>query len=290
MAKVAIVGVGAIGGVVAGLLQTAQAHEITLCTRRPLSSLTVATPESPVSVSFRNTIDPSQTHPVDWILCATKTYDAASAAKWFPGLSGPETKLAVIQNGVEHRENFTGLFADDRILPVVIDVPAERRSDSDILQRAGALLKVEDKALGASFAALFAGTKANIELVDDFLTAIWAKLCINSAGVISALTLKPAGILRDEALGEVALGIIAECVAVARAEGAKLDDETGTRILAGYRAGSPDSVNSLLADRLANRKTEIGARNGVILRRGALHGIPTPLNAMAVALFNGMIG
>ena len=290
MAKVAIVGVGAIGGVVAGLLQTAQAHEITLCTRRPLSSLTVATPESPVSVSFRNTIDPSQTHPVDWILCATKTYDAASAAKWFPGLSGPQTKLAVIQNGVEHRENFAGLFAEDRILPVVIDVPAERRSDSDILQRAGALLRVENTALGAHFAALFAGTKANVELVDDFLTAVWAKLCINSAGVISALTLKPAGILRDEALGEVALGIIAECVAVGRAEGAKLDDETGARILAGYRAGSPDSVNSLLADRLANRPTEIGARNGVILRRAALHGIPTPLNAMAVALFNGMVG
>jgi len=290
MAKVAIVGVGAIGGVVAGLLQTAQAHEITLCTRRPLTSLTVATPEGPVSVSFHNATDPSQTHPVDWILCATKTYDAASAAKWFPGLSGPQTKLAVIQNGVEHRENFAGLFAEDRILPVVIDVPAERRSDSDILQRAGALLRVENTALGANFAALFAGTKANVELVDDFLTAVWAKLCINSAGVISALTLKPAGILRDEALGEVALGIIAECVAVGRAEGAKLDDETGARILAGYRAGSPDSINSLLADRLANRPTEIGARNGVILRRAALHGIPTPLNAMAVALFNGMVG
>ena len=290
MAKVAIVGVGAIGGVLAGLLQTAQAHQITLCTRRPLSSLIVTTPEGPVSVSFHNATDPSHTDPVDWILCATKTYDAASAAKWFSALAGPETKLAVIQNGVEHRENFAGLFSEDRILPVVIDVPAERRTDGDILQRAGALLRVEDTALGASFAALFAGSRANVELVDDFLTAVWAKLCINSAGVISALTLKPAGILRDQALGEVALGIIAECVAVARAEGARLDDETGTRILEGYRAGSPDSVNSLLADRLANRQTEIGARNGVIMRRAARHGIPTPLNAMAVALFNGMVG
>ena len=289
MAKIAIVGVGAIGGVLAGLLETAQAHEITLCTRRPLAALTVATPEGPVSVHFQNVTDTSQTHPVDWILCATKTYDAASAANWFAGLTGPETRLAVIQNGVEHRENFAGLFRADRILPVVIDVPAERRSDGDILQRAGASLRVENTALGADFAALFAGTMAKIELMDDFFSAVWAKLCINSAGVISALTLKPAGILRDEALGEVALGIIAECVTVGRAEGARLDDETGTRILAGYRAGSPDSVNSLLADRMANRQTEIGARNGVILRRAARHGIPTPLNAMAIALFNGMV-
>ena len=289
MAKVAIVGVGAIGGVLAGLLETAHAHEITLCTRRPLAALTVATPEGPVSVRFHNATGSSQTHPVDWILCATKTYDGASAAKWFAGLTGPETRLAVIQNGVEHRENFAGLFAEDRILPVVIDVPAERRSDGDILQRAPALLRVENTVLGADFAALFAGTKAKVELMDDFLTAVWAKLCINSAGVLSALTLKPAGIFRDEAMGEVALGIIAECVAVGRAEGAKLDDETGTRILAGYRAGSPDSINSLLADRLAHRQTEIGARNGVIVRRAARHGISTPLNAMAIALFKGMV-
>jgi 2-dehydropantoate 2-reductase len=288
MAKVAIVGVGAIGGVLAGLLETAQAHEITLCTRRPLAALTVETPDGQVSVRFHNATVLSQPQPVDWILCATKTYDAATAAKWFPALIGPRTKLAVIQNGVEHRENFAGLFPDDRILPVVIDVPAERRSDGDILQRAGTFIRVEDTAIGKDFAALFANTKATLDLTEDFLTAAWAKLCINAAGVISALTLKPAGILRDEALGEVALGIVAECVAVGRAEGAKLDDATGERVLASARAGSPDSINSLLADRLAHRNTEIAARNGVIVRRGVLHGIPTPLNSMAVALFKGM--
>lgn len=289
MAKVAVVGVGAIGGVLAGLLETSQAHEIALCTRRPLAALNVDTPEGLVAVRFHNVTDAGQAQPVDWILCATKTYDAAAAAKWFPALTGPHTKLAVIQNGVEHRENFAGLFAADRILPVVIDVPAERRSEGDILQRADAFLRVENSALGAGFAALFFHTKAKLDLTDDFLTAAWAKLCINAAGVLSALTLKPAGILRDEALGEVALAIVAECVAVGRAEGAKLDDATGERVLAAARAGSPDSINSLLADRLANRQTEIDARNGVIVRRGECHGIPTPLNSMAVALFKGMV-
>ncbi len=36
MARVAIVGVGAIGGAIAGLLEMAGGHEILLCTRRPL--------------------------------------------------------------------------------------------------------------------------------------------------------------------------------------------------------------------------------------------------------------
>ena len=288
MPRVAIVGVGSIGGVLAGLLESTHSHELTLCTRRPLPALTVETPDGVLQVQAVNVTEPSEATAVDWILCATKTYDSAAAATWFPSLSGPKTRLAVIQNGIEHRENFAGLFAEDRILPIVIDVPAERRTDTLILQRSTALIRCEDTFIGQEFAELFAGSKARVEPMQDFRTAAWHKLCINSAGVLSALTLKPAGILRDETLGEVALGIIAECIAVGRAEGALLDASLAAEILANYRAGSPDSINSLLADRLANRRTEIDARNGVIVRLGQKHGIATPLNAMAVALLKGM--
>jgi 2-dehydropantoate 2-reductase len=271
----------------AGLLERAGGHEITLCTRRPLAGLTVETTDRIVSVHARNATNPSACEPVDWILVATKTYDAEGAAKWFPALTGPETRVAVIQNGVEHRENFAGLVDAERIVPVVIDVPAERRPDGSVLQRAGAVMRVENGAAGVSFAALF-GETAQIELTDDFLSAAWRKLCLNAAGAICALTLKPAGVLRDEALGEAALGLIAECVAVGRAEGADLDDGIGERVLAATRAGSPESINSLLADRMAGRPMEIDARNGVIVRRGEKHGIATPLNRMAVALLKAI--
>ena len=290
MSKVAIVGVGAIGGVLAGLLHAAGAHELILCTRRPLPELSVETPEGRVEVKAVNLVDMQAAEAVDWILVATKTYDSADAAKWFLTLTGPHTRLAVIQNGVEHRENFAWLFDEDRMVPVVIDVPAERRADGSVLQRADAVMRVENTPDGADFAELFANTRAKVELTDDFRSAAWRKLCINAAGVISGLTLKPAGILRGDALGQMALGIIAECVAVGRAEGAELEDGVGERILAGYRAGSPDSINSLLADRLASRQTEVDARNGVIVRLGLKHGIPTPLNGMAVALIKGSIG
>ena len=45
MARIAIVGVGAIGAVVAALLQSIEQHELILCTRRPLPHLNVETPE-----------------------------------------------------------------------------------------------------------------------------------------------------------------------------------------------------------------------------------------------------
>jgi 2-dehydropantoate 2-reductase len=289
MPSIAIVGVGAIGGVLAGLLQTANAHTLILCTRTPLAeALTVQTPEGLVQVHAQNITTPTQATPVDWIITATKTYSAASAALWFPAFTGPGTRLAVVQNGVEHRENFAGSFQPEHILPVVIDVPAERLADNRILQRAAALIRTEASAYGQDFKALFGGTSANVELTDDFLSAAWAKLCFNCAGVINALTLKPAEALRDEALGQFALGLVEECAAVARAEGAIIPPDIAHKVLAGYRAQAPDSVNSLLADRRAHRATEIEARNGVILRRAALHNIPTPLNQAAVALFKAI--
>jgi 2-dehydropantoate 2-reductase len=284
MARVAIVGVGAIGGVLAALLDATGRHQITLCTRRPLSQLTVKTPEGVVTVKAINVTDPTIAEPVDWVLVATKTYDASAAAAWFPTLCRGNALAAVVQNGVEHRERFAPFLSHERILPVIIDCPVERQPDGVVRQRRAAQMKVEAGALGREFAELFSGSDGQIELTDDFVSAAWRKLCINSVGALSALTSKPAGVLRDEAMAEIALGIAAECAAVGRAEGAHLDDSIAQEVVDGYRAQPPDSINSMLADRLALRPMEIDARNGVIVRKGESHRIKTPLNRMAVAL------
>jgi 2-dehydropantoate 2-reductase len=103
------------------------------------------------------------------------------------------------------------------------------------------------------------------------------------------LVLQPAGIVRGEALGDVALQIIRECAAVARAEGANLEANVAEVVLDAQRTAPADSVNSMLADRQAGRPVEIDARNGVIVRLGRKHGIATPANSMAVALMEVMV-
>ena len=288
MARVAIVGVGAIGGALAGLLEATGAHQLTLCTRRPLSELIVTSPEGTVTVKARNLTEPGQAEPADWVIVATKTYDAESAARWFPALCRTGAPVAVVQNGVEHRERFAPWVGAERLLPVIIECPVERMADGTVNVRASTVMKVEDAPLGRAFAALFAGAASKVELVDDFTTAAWAKLCLNAVGALNALTRKPASVLWGEAMSGVALEIVAECVAVGRAEGARLDDSMGAQVMARYRSHPPDAVNSLLADRLAGRRMEIDARNGVVVRKGEKHGIPTPLNRMAVALLNAV--
>jgi 2-dehydropantoate 2-reductase len=284
MARIAIVGVGAIGGAIAGLLQMAPGHQIILCTRRPLSQLTVTMPTGPVRVAARNVTNPSAAGPVDWAMVATKAYDTESAAKWLPTLRADGAPVAVLQNGVEHRERFAPYVEPTRLLPVIVECPAERAEDGEVRVRGPARMRVQDGPLGRAFAELFAGSPATIEPEADFVTAAWRKLCLNSVGALNALTSKPAGLLRDEAMGRLAMAIVAECVAVGRAEGAALSDSLGEEILAYYRRAAPDAVNSLLADRLAGRRMETDARNGAIVRKGEKHGVPTPLNRMAVAL------
>ncbi|HEV2271574.1 MAG TPA: 2-dehydropantoate 2-reductase [Steroidobacteraceae bacterium] len=288
VARIAIVGVGAIGGTLAALLQLAGGHEITLCTRRPLRQLTVTMPSGSVGVTARNVTVAEDAEPVEWVLVATKAYDSVGAAAWLPVLCGQGAPVAVVQNGVEHRERFAPYVEHHRLLPVVIDCPAERQSDSGVRMRGAARLCVEDTRPGLEFGALFAGSPTNVESVADFTTVAWRKLCVNSAGALNALTCKPAGVLRDEAVGRLAVAMVAECVAVGRAEGAQLSDSLGEEILAHYRAGPPDAVNSLLADRLAGRRMETDARNGAVVRKGEKHGVPTPLNRMAVSLLDAL--
>jgi 2-dehydropantoate 2-reductase len=288
MARIAIVGVGAIGGVTAALLQQAGGHELLLCTRRPMSGLSVETPDGPVDIHATFVTDPNKAFEVDWVIVATKAYDVAGAAKWLERLCSKGAPVAVLQNGVEHRERFAAYVAMEKILPVMVDCPVERQAPEKVRQRGVMHLKVSDNALGREFVQLFAGTTADATVVPDFLSVVWRKLCFNSAGVLSALVLQPAGVVRGEALGEVALQIIRECVAVARAEGAQLEENVADVVLAAQRAAPADSINSMLADRQAGRPVEIDARNGVIVRLGRKHGIATPANSMAVALMEVM--
>jgi 2-dehydropantoate 2-reductase len=284
MAHIAIIGVGAIGGVTAALLTKTGRHRITLCTRRPLEQLTVKTSDGEIVVRTENITDPAMASAADWVLVATKVYDSKGAAVWLRQLRAKDTPVVTLQNGVEQRETFSAYVDTGLIVPVIVDVPAERRDHGVIFQRGPMRMQMEDTVLGGAFAGLLEGSGAEVSLTDDWLTAAWRKLCLNAAGAVCALVMKPAGVLQDEALGKIVLDIVAECIAVGKAEGARLDEGFGQQILDRFRAQPPDAVNSILADRLAGRPMEFDARNGVIVRKGRKHGIPTPVNQMVVAL------
>ncbi|MGH9060136.1 MAG: ketopantoate reductase C-terminal domain-containing protein, partial [Acidimicrobiales bacterium] len=51
-----------------------------------------------------------------------------------------------------------------------------------------------------------------------------------------------------------------------------------------FRSYPADMGTSILTDREAGRPLEWDVRNGVVLRRGRQHGIPTPISELVVPL------
>lgn len=285
MTQIALVGTGAIGATVAGWLTADSRHTVVLCARTPFDRLRVETPDRVLESRPAILTDPANAAPADWVLVATKTYDAVGAARWLDRLVADETRVAVLQNGVEHMTRFPGLQVE-RIVPVIVDIPAERSAPGMVTQRRHGSMLVPAGDNGTAFAELFRGSPIDVSTTEDWLTAAWRKLAINCAGAVSALTMKPAGIAHDPQVAQLMRALVRECVAVGNAEGASLPDSLPDEVVDGYRASPADSINSLHADRLAGRQTEADARNAVIARLGARHGIEAPLNAMAATVLN----
>lgn len=284
MTTVAVVGPGAIGSTVAAWLAQDGELQVTLCARSAVQRLEIHSPRGVISASPPVLTDPASATAVDWVVFAVKTYDAPKAAAWLERLQGPDTRVAVLQNGVEHIERLRPHVDAARIVPVVVDIPAERLAPGIVRQRRGGTLVAPSGPDGEAFAALFSGTVIEASVTDDFVTVAWRKLALNAAGAVCAALGQPSGIAEQEPIAELICTVVRETVLVGRAEGALLGDDLPDAVVIRMRANAPLFVNSLQADRMAGRPTEIEARNGVVVRRGALHGIATPANAVLVAL------
>lgn len=285
MTDIAIIGPGAIGTTVAVHLARA-GHDVIVCARTPVDRLTLDTPDGPRTASLT---DPADARHVRWVLVCTKTYDVPAAARWLAPLTGPDTRVAVLQNGVEHRARFAGLVPPDRLVPVIVDIPAERAAPGRVIQHRPGTLTTPDDDNGQAFANLFAATPITALTSADWLTVAWRKLAINSCGIALTLILKPFGATHDPGIAAVLRVLIEECAAVGRAEGADLPAAIADEVIAYYRAQAPTLLNSMHADRIAGRPLELDARDGVVVRLGQRHGIATPAHAMLIDLLTAAI-
>jgi 2-dehydropantoate 2-reductase len=77
---------------------------------------------------------------------------------------------------------------------------------------------------------------------------------------------------------------VAECLAVARAEGARLPDDAVDELVDMFRRAPEDMGTSILADAENLRRMEWDIRNGVIIRKARAHGLPTPISDVLVPL------
>lgn len=286
MTKIALIGPGALGGTIAAWLAQNPSHDLTLCARTGFSGLRAETPAGDLFADPSVITNPAEASVMDWVFVVTKTYDSKGTLPWLTRLIGPDTRLVIMQNGVEHEERFSALLPGQFILPAVVDIPAGRKLPGHVVQNALGWIVVPQGNGADDFVQLFAHTPIDVSAVSDWKSRAWAKLCLNCAGAFPALTLRSTGPVWNADVEALVRNLVTECAQVARAEGAEVSDDIIEKVIEGARTAGERVGNSLYADRMAGRPLETDARNGVIVRLGAKHGIPTPVNQLFVTLLN----
>ena len=284
---IAVVGLGSIGGIIAGLLQAAANHDVIACVRKPLDHLTVERAEGVVDVPLRALTDPAHATPVDWVLLSTKAQDTASAAPWLKRLCGPQTRVAVLQNGIGHAERLAPLVGSATVVPTIVYYNAERLAPDRVrMRRAGEYeFAVGDDTDGRAFEALLDGTLMRVLRAVDFTTRAWRKLLLNAvANPITALTLQRQAVFRRDDVKALCVAILEEAANVGRADGAQLASDEAERMLATLLTYPPDAGTSMYFDRVAGRPFEADALTGAIVAAGERHRVPTPLNGLLLTL------
>lgn len=286
MSRIILIGPGAIGCAVGAAFLEA-GHDLTFCAHRSFSCLSVQKEgEAPKTFPANVITSPQNVVPADWVVLCVKTYQVASTVDWLGAAVGANTKVAVVQNGVEQCENVKPFVpAGTAIVPVVIDLPVNRTAPGHVVWKRIATITTPDDPVSKAFCALFNGSFVTAEPSDDFTTRAWLKLCNNApSGAVLTLTGQTMGVMHAPGVADIARAILTECVAVARAEGATIDDGLIERQMGFFLAAHSQDGNSMYADRMAGREMEWDARNGVIVRKAAEHGIAAPVSAALVPL------
>jgi 2-dehydropantoate 2-reductase len=274
--RVAIVGPGAIGATMAAVAARSGA-DLVLCGRTPLERLVV---DDEVVAGPVITDPAAAGGPADVVLLAVKAHQTEGAAPFLRALCGEGTVVVVLQNGVEQRA-LVGPFAGGAtVLPAVVWTPAELLAPGRVRLHGPPRVLLPDEPAAHAVAALL----DCVEITADFVTEAWRKLAVNAVAGLMALTGRRAEMFEREDVRALARALARECLAVARAEGARLDDAVADEMLAWFAELPPDAGTSILADREAGRPLEWDARNGVVARLGAAHGLATPVSDVIVPL------
>jgi 2-dehydropantoate 2-reductase len=284
MTGIAVIGPGAIGCAFAAAAMQA-GHSIAIAARTPFGALDVTYPGGHVRGPV-HALDTASAQPFEIVMLATKAHQTREAASWLQSLCGPGTVLAVLQNGVEHIERVRPLVGEGvHIVPAMVACPSDRTAAGHAHVTGPTRLDIPQGKPSERFQSAFANSFAEIRIVDDWLTSAWSKLVLNAVGGgIGVLTRRGNDVLKDEGVAQLYRALAREVVKVGQAEGAKLPDDLGDRLWAFMSKGPHLHVGSIVVDRLAGRATEWQARNEVVLRLAAKHGIAVPLNDLVCTL------
>lgn len=296
--RIAILGVGGVGGYYGGILARA-GHAVALLARGEnlealrQRGLEIRTPQETFTAAVTAAGDPREIGPADLAIVAVKTYSlpeiapaarflAQSGAAILPLLNGVDAADRLIESGVPADRVLGGMthISAARIAPGVIECrsPFQRVV---LGERSGGLSERAER-----FAAALRDAGAEATASAEIDVDLWRKLAfIATMAAACGLSRSPVGPVREAPLGPLLLErAVREVIAVGRARGVALDErEDAAKILAFIDSLAPAIKPSFLLDLESGGPTEIEDLSGAVSRLGRLAGVETPVHDVATA-------
>jgi 2-dehydropantoate 2-reductase len=304
--KVAVIGIGPVGGILAAKLAQAGRYVVLCDVQKPHLDVIKARGLSLTGVwemtarcdKLAYSIAELSNFPeIDTIVIATKSSILPRLIPEIKKVAQSGTNFISCQNGLDNQEYLAENFDPDKVLRIVVNYAGSQMGDGHIFMSffnapnyIGAVTP-QGEALARQMADMMSATGLETQFTLDVKKYEWEKVILNSAlNPVCALTRKPMKDMMDLNLTESLVeGLVREGVQVAQAAGITLDEgflEHGIQYLknAGYHR------TSMHQDILRNIPTEIDWISCKIVEWGRKYGVETPYNFTIAALIKGLEG
>lgn len=273
--RVAILGMGAIGHVVARALEGHADIVRVDRTRSPLRA--------------------GET-PVDAAVVCTKTYGTPWAASVAETLLAPGGVAVTIQNGLGNLEALAAAVGVERVALGVIYVGARILPDGSLFATGPGKVELgrpRDPAARATLETLgqlVAAGGMGVTVVDDARPSVWRKLAVNAAmnPTTALFRITNGGLLGHPAAEPLADELARETARVATAAGVLLREEDAVAAWRDTAARLGENRSSMLNDLDTGKPTEIEEINGAVVREGERLRVRAPTNEAITLLMKAV--
>jgi 2-dehydropantoate 2-reductase len=298
--RIGILGMGGVGGYFGGLLAKAYAEsdsvEIVFVARGETQKtiaqdgLKIILDKSEMTV-FPSIVsdDPKVIGKLDYLICATKTYDIEESLLSIKTNITKNTIILPLYNGVDAPERISALLPDNEVLQGCVYIVSMIVS-SGVIKKMGIYEKLFFGSATAPIASLnklqTIFKKASIEsyLVDDIEETVWEKFIFISAlaSATSYLNQNIGEILSSQSSREVYVSLLNEITMIAAVKGLNLPADIIMQTILKLEKTPHDATSSMHRDLMAGRKIELFSLTEFVVNEGLKYEIETPTYQMVL--------
>jgi 2-dehydropantoate 2-reductase len=299
--RIGVVGAGALGSVLGGLLLEA-GLDVVLVERDPeevrfvqdnglwLEGVTGERLLRPKIVC-----QPLDGVSVDLVLVLVKSYDTRAAADAVKQVLAPEGVVLTLQNGIGNFETLNDAFPGRVLLGTTttgaMTIGRGRFRHTGFGQthfgEPDGSIRDRTRTVEGVLAKMNTGP---VHVVDNAVGCVWSKLIINAAinAPATLLRVRNGDLPASESGRQLIHDIVEECLSIVQAKGIQLIvDDPEARVIAVCEGTAPN-INSMFQDILAGRRTEIDFINGSLARHADALGIPAAVNRALTLLIKSL--